>query len=951
MIFQLKHKLLLLWMCSILLVLAPVPILFSAALTRWHQVDAKAQLRAGFTRLAQDLDARRQSLLKHAQQFAAHKDLETTLTLFDDTHGSQHRFDAEKSKVAGYLREFAYTSGVEMLAVYDLNLHLNSFYYAQVGGMGYASYRDGFFTAYNFLPGMDDQEIILPPILSAHPPMLPDAPEFSVEGGGYGMMLVLDIPFVRNFSNGQSQPYAILRLGDSLNEQFALSFMHRTGLKFEFGMKHGIHFGEKLGLGKPVFDTLPQLTGSGLPENAADWLLIDEHWFSARAALPLTAEDPLLFVLATPRPRLHPGLSALTEVLFWIALSVLVVMTPLFLYFLQRHVSRPLLQLAQDIDAVAGARPAQQTILRSVELDGIRFALETLSASLQAREERLNKLGLVVEQSPTAVMITDDEGCIEYVNARFTQTSGYTLDEIRGRNPRFLRSGYMSRSVYERLWKTLREGRGWHGEMYNRKKDGTFFWEAMQVLPFKDKQGETTHFIALKEDISLRKEYEKQLNRQSSYDPLTNLPNRGLANDRLSQALAMAHRTGRQVALMFIDLDNFKKINDTLGHQAGDTLLVEIATRLRKELWEEDTLARQGGDEFLVILPNLENATMAESIAQKLLTCFTKPVQMDDREIFVTASLGIAVAPNDGDEAPILMRNADAAMYQAKEAGRNTYRFFAPAMNVQALKRLEMESRLQRALEREELLVYYQAQVDAHSGAVLGAEALLRWHNPKLGTVSPELFIPLAENSGMIEVIGAWVLRCACLEAMHWHFRHDLPLRMAVNVSANQFRSPHFFDTVAQVLKETGLPPYLLELELTESILMESDTDTGALLSELKSLGLTLALDDFGTGYSSLLYLKRFPFDLLKIDRSFVQGIPEESDSTALTVAIINMAHSLGLKVIAEGVENEDQEAFLQSHRCDILQGYYFSKPISSKDFAAFIQSKIDCGEMTAMHG
>jgi len=438
-------------------------------------------------------------------------------------------------------------------------------------------------------------------------------------------------------------------------------------------------------------------------------------------------------------------------------------------------------------------------------------------------------------------------------------------------------------------------------------------------------------------EISERKRAEERLNYMAHYDQLTGLPNRILFNDLLKQAMIEAAAHERLVALMFLDLDRFKTINDTLGHETGDALLKAVAERLRDCLRRGDTVARLSGDEFALVFADMAHIDDASRLAQKILDRFTTPFRIGERDLFITSSIGITLYPFDQDDANTLLKNADAAMYRAKEQGRNNYQFYTSEMNVRALERLSFETNLRQALERDEFILHYQPKVDLVTGNVIGMEALLRWQNPELGLVSPAEFIPLAEETGLIVAIGEWVIRTACKQNKAWQAAGLPFLRISVNLSARQFKEKNIVERVAQALKETGLEARYLELELTESLLQTPET-TITPLKELHALGIHLSIDDFGTGYSSLSYLKRFPIDTLKIDRSFVRDITTDADDAAIANAIITMAHSLGMYVVAEGVETGEQLAFLCQRKCDSMQGYYFSKPLPADAFVSLIK-------------
>ena len=478
------------------------------------------------------------------------------------------------------------------------------------------------------------------------------------------------------------------------------------------------------------------------------------------------------------------------------------------------------------------------------------------------------------------------------------------------------------------------------GELCNRKKDGTLFWEYAIISPIKEDDGRITHYVAVKEDITVRKSYEERLLRQVNYDALTDLPNRGLAMDRLSQGLKRARRLDRFVGLMCVDIDDFKKINDTFGHAAGDDLLIEVAERLTNAVGDGETVARLEGDVFVIILPDLEASIYAEVSTRRVIKAFADPFFVEGHEIVLTASIGQTLFPADGSEPQVLMRNAQSALYRAKAAGRNTCRYFTPRMNKDARNRIQMESLLRRAIENDELAVLYQPVVDALSGDWVGAEALMRWHNPQLGAIGPNEFIPLAEESDLIVGLGEWILEKACHQAAAWNQGRGDPLRIAVNVSARQLKDVSFVETVSRILQESGLPADRLDLEITERLLLERETETGRIIDILDGMGVGLSIDDFGTGYSALTYLRRFPTDILKIDRSFIRNLESSETDDALVKAMIAMAHCLGIKVIGEGVETAAQSAILRDAGCDFFQGFLYGKPMSAEGFAVGLGGK-----------
>ncbi|MCG6936867.1 MAG: EAL domain-containing protein [Gammaproteobacteria bacterium] len=583
--------------------------------------------------------------------------------------------------------------------------------------------------------------------------------------------------------------------------------------------------------------------------------------------------------------------------------------------------------------------------------------LEDEVGSHKLTAESLHKLSQAIEQSPVSVMITDLNGAIEYVNPQLCKITGYTEEELIGKNPRILKSGHTPQVQFKNMWNAITSGKSWSGELYNKKKNGDLFWENVTISPIKNKENKSTHYLAIKEDISLRKDYEERLLYQASYDKLTDLPNRTLAYDRILQAIANATREQKHIALLYMDFDHFKNINDTLGHSAGDEFLRYMARRLKACVRDFDTVARLGGDEFLIMLlevdetrdahgaTNEERNVQADSFeeivnnkAERILRDVAKPCVIQNMEFSVTASLGVAIFPQDGDDPHVLLRNADTAMYRAKRKGRNTYEVFTPEMGDVVMKRVEIDNKLRHALENGDFYLNYQALMDAETRTIVGAEALLRWDDKQLGSVSPEEFVPLAEESGLIVEIGDWVFDTALSNVKKWRessIREDFYI--AINLSSRQFRGKDIVKNIADALTRYDLPGSCLELEITERLLMKDVPHVISLLNQFREMGIRLSIDDFGTGYSSLSYLKRFPFDVLKIDKTFVSDIGEDPDDTALCEAIIAMGHSLGLSIIGEGVETREQFEFLNQRGVETIQGYYISEPMINDDFLKFI--------------
>ena len=573
--------------------------------------------------------------------------------------------------------------------------------------------------------------------------------------------------------------------------------------------------------------------------------------------------------------------------------------------------------------------------------------VQRLDEALRERDEALLRsrrdLHLarqVIEASLDGIMICNPQGLIEFVNPAFTALTGYSFEEVHGKNPRVLKSGKHDENFYQRLWAKLEADGVWQGEVWNKRKSGETFPEWLTINVIRDDEGRISQYAAVFTDITERKKTEERIKNLAYFDVLTGLPNRRLFTDRLQVAIANAHRHHSRLAIMFLDLDLFKRINDTLGHGVGDQVLVETSRRLGQCIREGDTVARLGGDEFVVLLPELEYLEDAAKLAERVIAQVKQPFVIDEHELYVTTSVGIAVYPDDGQTAEAIIKNADTAMYRAKDLGRNSYQLYTPAMNARSFERLAMESSLRHALARGEFTLVYQGKVDLVTGRLSGVEALVRWRHPEMGMVSPAEFIPLAENMGLIGDIGAWVLKAACRQCKSWHDLGLPPVRIAVNVSALQFREGDVPALVREALAESGLSPNYLELELTESVLMQRVDEVAGVLRELRQMGVHISIDDFGTGYSSLSYLKRMPIDALKIDRSFVHDIAEgggfgNGEGAEIVSTIINLAHNLRLRAVAEGVETHEQAEFLKARGCDEIQGFLISRPVSGEDLVS----------------
>jgi diguanylate cyclase (GGDEF)-like protein/PAS domain S-box-containing protein len=552
-------------------------------------------------------------------------------------------------------------------------------------------------------------------------------------------------------------------------------------------------------------------------------------------------------------------------------------------------------------------------------------------------EELLRVNAQVFEFSREGIITTDADNKILTANKAFTEITGYKAEEVIGKNPRILASGTTNKAFYKNMWQHITEKGYWQGEVLNRRKDGEFFPERLSISTVRDQDGKITQHIGIISDLSEHKLAEQRIAFLSNFDPLTQLPNRNLLRDRAKLALAAANRSKTAMALVYLDLDRFKIVNESLGPSVGDALLKELAKRLLNGLRPEDTLSRQGGDEFIMLLPETD-AEGAAHVAKKMLDIVSKPFTFSAQRIIMTCSIGIAEFPQDGDSFEQLAQSADAALYRAKQAGRNNFQFFTQKMHEQAYEVMQIENELRQALEQNEFELYYQPQVDTVTKKIIGAEALIRWQHPEKGLVMPSSFIPIAEESSLINEIGNWVLITALKQLAKWQAAGIAIVPVAVNLSIVQFRQDSLFESISSALRETNIDPAMLELEMTESIAMENSERTIRVLGQLSAVGIRLSIDDFGTGYSSLNYLKRFKIDKLKIDQSFIRDMEHHPEDAAIIIAIIGMAKGLNFKTIAEGVETEQQLEFLRHNHCDEIQGYLFSRPLPAKDFELLLR-------------
>jgi diguanylate cyclase (GGDEF)-like protein/PAS domain S-box-containing protein len=575
-------------------------------------------------------------------------------------------------------------------------------------------------------------------------------------------------------------------------------------------------------------------------------------------------------------------------------------------------------ELAIDVAHLAGGSTIQLTV-----------------RDITARKTAENAMRLAThafENSLEGIAITDDHVNILTVNKTFTAITGYHPDEVVGRNPRLLSSGRQTREFYDEMWHSIDTLGKWQGEIWNIRKNGDIYPQWLNISRVTDDRGKVINYVGVFSDISERKSAEERILHQVYYDQLTDLPNRVLFTDRLNQVIGLTRRHDeRHFAVMFLDLDRFKLINDSMGHDAGDQLLKQAAHRLRGSVRESDTVARLGGDEFTVLLTEIRTSKDAAAVAQKILDAFHPPFHLNGEEVFVSVSIGISVYPEDGSNIEVLLKNADMAMYRAKSAGGSWFDLYDEELGAMASQRLSMETALHKALDRNEMLLHYQPQFSCESGELIGFEALLRWQHPERGLLAPDAFLGIAEETGLIVPIGAWILQTACAQAQAW--RRDVPGHrlMAVNLSARQFQSADLTRQVSEALQRSGLPHSCLELEITEAVAMHNLDTSISVMHQLAELGVQFSIDGFGTGHSSLAYLKKLPIHAIKIDRTFVQDLVADEDDVAICSAIVAMAHKLGMRVVAEGIEDREQLAVLKQYKSLAGQGYLLGHPVPAE--------------------
>ncbi|MCJ8302049.1 EAL domain-containing protein [Shewanella sp.] len=643
------------------------------------------------------------------------------------------------------------------------------------------------------------------------------------------------------------------------------------------------------------------------------------------------------------------GYQQQTVSLSYLALGIVAALINLILLFI---IGRSMISNLVDSISLIAKDMQKMTLDPSLELkvpvrgkDEIAQLSHSLNLMLEERckaNRQLNLAAAVFEYSSEGIVVTDADNHIELVNPAFTQITGYSLEDVKGRSPSVLNSKQQTRDFYDEMWQSLQTEGKWQGEIWNKRKNGQVYPEYLAITVVKDDAGQIIQHIGLFLDISNRKQYEQDIWYKTHYDLLTNLPNRSLYTIKVQQEMIMAQENNRQVAILFIDLDRFKYTNDIYGHEVGNELLRQVASRLKSLVSKHDFVARLGGDEFIIILPRIRRQHQVQAIADKVNARLASPFGVDGDELMISASIGISLFPENGSSEELLTRNAETAMYQAKNDGRNNYRYYSPEMNEHMLERIQLEQRLRQAVIRQEFCLHYQPIVNLDDRTITGVEALIRWQDPKFGMISPNMFIPIAEETGLIVPIGEWVLQQALTDLAHWHSL-GFKISMAINVSGRQLLDQNktsFKCLLKALLQKNDIEPQYLHIEITESMLMDDTEQCLAALESIRSLGLDIYIDDFGTGYSSLSYLKRFPIAVIKIDKSFVDNMLERESDAKLIKAIVMMGQSLELKLVAEGIETHAQWQMLQALGCDFGQGYLFSHPLPAQELESYLHQQ-----------
>jgi len=937
---RLTHRLMLLWLVSATVALIVSGLAFLLLEARESEITRRTRIEAAFGILQNHVGEKSSRLATSARTLAERRSVVATVGLFahyfDPARDDGVIFDGPSQELADELAELARAAGADWAAIVGP--------YGPIGGYwrsdgaevkAYFSIRAGDARVFAADHGSDAFRSI-----DAGPSFLE-----ALRGGapvpaatlalvrcatGPGPAVLTTAPVMRQLGDRSEPLPGFVLLGACFDAKFVDQIARQTGTAF------GI-LGEQKLLSDAMPDIIPPAAASELPAmgdgamrlaalrwqteqahilGAGDWILDDG---SRSTAMFVLGQESL----AGQRTAL------LTAGMTGLGLTALLIFLVGLLY-LRRKVTRPLAKLAA---AVANVRLGRYEPIAGIapgdELGELAATFNHMTERIRAREEELRRLSRAVEQSPAVVIITSPEGCIEYVNPRYIEVTGYTAEEVVGRNPGFLKSGQLPDEVYSELWRTIKAGKVWRGELSNLTRDGFVIFEQTSISPIFDDAGRIQHYVAVQEDVTERKKNEARISHLAFHDVLTELPNRRLFRDRLNQALSQYHRHRLGFALHLLDLDHFKDVNDSLGHTVGDELLRMVAARVQTLLRDTDTLSRFGGDEFAILQSGIDGAADAAILAEKVIAAFREPFAVGQLSLHSNTSIGIALPEAGLRNVDELISRADIALYKAKEAGRGGFVYFDDAMTARVQGDAELTNELARALERGQLFLEYQPQIDLASGALVGVESLLRWRHPQQGVIGPVRFIPLAESRGMMGEIGLWVLAESCRQWIAWRDQGLAIGRIAVNVSAVQIKGGRGFEQILAIVESCGMPPGTLEIEFTESAFVDVSADTLQWIARLRALEVGFAIDDFGTGYSSLLMLRQLQAHKLKIDREFVKDMLDDPNDAAIVRATVSLAKSLGMMVVAEGIEAPAQAEALRAIGCDVGQGFLFARPMS----------------------
>ncbi len=938
---RLTHRLILLWLVSATVALLASGGAFMVFEAHESEQARRARIEAGFGILQNHVAGKSSRLATSSRTLAERRSVVATVGLlanyFDPERDNALIFDRPSQELADELAAHARAAAADWAVIVGPVGPIGAYWSSdEIEHKAYFSSRsDGtlaFAAEYGsprYLP-FDTLPDFLQKLIDDPTPPLTASLNLVLCKTGPGPAVLSRSPVMRQIDGRAEALPGFVLLGACFGEELVEQVARHSGAAF------GIVGNQRL-LSDAMPDIIPPAAASArLPDDNGGMELSRVRWRSDEAHI-LGAGDWILddgsrstamFVLSQESlagQRATLVTAGITGLALTAALIILI-----GLLYLRRKVTRPLEHLSR---AVANVRQGRYEPISGIssgdELGELAATFNLMTDRIRAREEELRRLSRAVEQSPTAVVITSPDGCIEYVNPRYTEVSGYSLDEALGRDPGFLKSGLIPDEVYRDLWRTIRAGKVWRGELSNRTRDGSIIYEQTSISPILDDDGQISHYVAVKEDVTERKANEARISHLAFYDVLTELPNRRLFLDRLNQALSLYHRQGLGFALHLLDLDHFKDVNDSLGHSVGDALLCEVAQRLQSLLRNTDTLSRFGGDEFAILQSGINSADDAATLAEKIIHCFREPYDIKELCLHSNTSIGIALPDSELGDVDELISRADIALYRAKGCGRGGFVYFDEVMTARVQSDAELANQLATALERGQLFLEYQPQIDLVTGALVGVEALVRWRHPQQAVVPPLRFIPLAESRGMMGEIGLWVMTEACRQWAAWRAQGLSIQRIAVNVSALQLKGARALEQLLATVERCAMPPGTLEIEFTESAFVDVSAETLAWIAHLRALHVRFAIDDFGTGYSSLLMLRQLQADKLKIDREFVKDMLDDPNDAAIVRATVSLAKSLGMTVVAEGIEELAQADALREIGCDVGQGFLFARPLA----------------------